>query len=173
MLGYGLGHARFVAALFLIVLVMFLLINVGSVWAQSFNPNPPIAGQSFTISGVCSSAPCVVIVIFQTGLGCGSGVTVATLGPFNGMTGGPGPYSATVPAQPPGAYSTLTAGGESCVFFTITPAPPTISSPAEYQSPIGGEMLAINRVQVILPWVALIILLGTVSIWMLVVKRRR
>ena len=105
-----------------LLVLSLLAVDVGQVWGQSFNPNPPIAGQSFTISGSCSSAPCVVIVIHQTGLGCGNGNTVAVLGPFNGMHGGPGSYSATVLGQPPGSYSTFTFGGESCVFFTIVPA---------------------------------------------------
>lgn len=101
-----------------LLVLSLLAVDAGQVWAQSFNPNPPIAGQSFTISGFCSSGPCVVIVIFQTGLGCGNGNTVAVSGPF----GGPGSYSATIPGQPQGTYSTFTIGGESCVFFTVVPA---------------------------------------------------
>ena len=58
-------------------------------------------------------------------------------------------------------------GGPACA----APTP----SPAQYVPPvtIGGTMLPINRLQVILPWVILIMLLGTVSVCTLIVKRER
>ena len=124
-----------------LILSLFLL-GLGQVWAQSFNPNPPIAGQTFTISGVCGSGPCVVIVILQTGFGCGNGNTVAILGPFNGMVGGPGSYTATVPGQLQGTYSTFTLGGESCVIFTVVPATTTTTSAHTVPVYVGAAYLA-------------------------------
>ena len=167
----GLVPRRPVALLLGLLALAVLVGEGGQVWAvQSFNPNPPIAGQSFTISGSCTSAPCVVIVIRASGHGCGPGTTVASLGPFNGPSGGPGSYIATVPAQPQGSYSTMTIGGEGCIFFTIDPAPPT---PSSYVSPvaIGGTMLPINQLEIIVPWVALFAGLAVMAVWAFVVKR--
>jgi hypothetical protein len=59
------------------------------------------------------------------------------------------------------------SGGAAC-------AAPVSSSPAGYPSPtIGGVMLTINRLQILLPWLTLITLLGTISVWTLVIKRKR
>ena len=43
--------------------VLLVVVNVGQVWADTINPNPPMAGQPFTISGTATredSAPCML-----------------------------------------------------------------------------------------------------------------
>jgi hypothetical protein len=64
----------------------------------------------------------------------------------------------------PGGYlgNPVVNGGPACA--APTPSP---------ELTIGGTMLPINTLQVILPWVILITVLGTVSVWTLIVKRER
>jgi hypothetical protein len=66
-----------------------------------------------------------------------------------------------VPGQPVGHYSAEAEGEDVCVNFDVDPAPVVV----------GGEMLPINKLQVLLPWLALVTLLATISVWTLVTKR--
>jgi hypothetical protein len=46
-------------------------------------------------------------------------------------------------------------------------------NPSSAPMAVGGEIIPINLVQVLMPWLALVAVLGTVSVWTLLVKRRR
>jgi hypothetical protein len=53
------------------------------------------------------------------------------------------------------------------------PGGPGILTPLSPSFAVGGEMIPINQLQVLVPWLALIAALGTVSVWALLVGRRR
>ncbi len=105
MLGFvGLGRGRFLVALGLVLFVLFVFVNVGQVWATSFSPNPPVAGQPFTI----------------TGLFVGDSISVYGACGCNGncgITSGSSPYTLTLSA---GQYNALDSSG--CTSFTVIPA---------------------------------------------------
>ena len=93
-----------------------LLVNVRQVWALTITPNPPIAGQSFTISGPTEGGDLLVFADF----GCPAGGPPLVLSaPISAPT-----YAVTVPPQPVGHYSASAPGDPSgCVDFTVIPAP--------------------------------------------------
>jgi hypothetical protein len=107
----GLGRGRFLAPLSLVLFVLFVFANVGQVWADTINPNPPIAGQPLTISGNGGGG----FGILYAGSGCPvlGGIT-AVFDPS------PGPFTDNFPAQAAGQYSFSHQGDPSgCVNFTI------------------------------------------------------
>lgn len=124
-------------ALGVAVFVVFVFASVSQVWALSISPNPPIAGQGFTItSGVGISEH---IYLF-TGATCsGELLDDRVVGPYGSFhvflpSGNVGPYSviATTTTRP----VTVT---EACTAFNIvvTPVP-------EY--PYGLAILAVFMV---------------------------
>ena len=57
------------------------------------------------------------------------------------------------------------------IFLTVTAAP--ASSPAEYpRTTIGGEILPINRLLIVLPWLTLLVVLGIVAASTLTASRK-
>ncbi|MGA3109230.1 MAG: hypothetical protein ABSD99_07195 [Candidatus Bathyarchaeia archaeon] len=117
----------------LAVLFMFLLVlvNVGPVWADTINPNPPIAGQPFTISGTATTGG---FGSLYAGSGC-SVVNSIT----NVFDPSPGSFTDSFPGQPAGSYSFSHEGDASgCVNFTVNSAASPIP---EY--PLGLPILAI------------------------------
>ena len=116
----------------LVILVAFLLVmvNVGQVWADTINPNPPMAGQPFTISGTATTGG---FGSLYAGSGCSVDSSIT-----NVFDPSPGAFIDSFPGQPAGSYSFSHEGDASgCVNFTVnspTPIP-------EY--PLGLPLLAI------------------------------
>ena len=128
------GQVRLVTSLVLVVLFVLVIINVASVWADTFNPNPPVAGQAFTISGV-QTAP---IGAWQVSSACGAGTLYQV-----GLDTGAAPFTFTdsISALPAGTYyfshqfdstDCSSTGG-----FTVINPPPL----PEY--PLGLPLLAV------------------------------
>jgi hypothetical protein len=125
-----LGRVRVTAAVILLVFVMLLAVNAASVWADTFNPNPPVPGTGFSISGTASTG------------GFGSLFHESSCAPSSFITAvfdpSPGSFTDSFPAQSAGPYSFSHDGDASgCVHFTIQAAPPI----PEY--PYGLPLLAI------------------------------
>ncbi len=125
--GSGLSKLRPAAVVILVALAVILSLSVGQVWALTFNPNPPIAGQPFTVSGN-TGGPSIPFGVFPTS-NCAGGFIVFT-------TVATGVFTITVPGQPAGQYSISENG---CVNFTIVPA-------AVPEYPLGLGLLAILAV---------------------------
>lgn len=108
-------------------LVVILAVNVASVWADFFNPNPPVAGQAFTISGESLNPGAGGNwAVYQ--IGCGAGSPVASgldFGPF------PGFFTDSISPLHAGTYYFLHLGdstgctGSGSSGFTVQPASPT------------------------------------------------
>lgn len=115
---YGLG-GRWVEAAVLVALMLsgvIFVMNVKPAWALTITPNPPVAGQSFNISGYGPGA-----VFVFTGSGCGGSVVFQS-GPLRG-----GFYNVTVPGLPAGQYHVTVPEDLGCVSFTVIPATTTTS----------------------------------------------
>ena len=124
-------------------------------WAYTISPIQPIAGQPFTITA--SFGPDNVFV----GSGCAGG------GIF-GVFAGPSPGSITL-TLPAGRYAFGISFEVPCSLFTVDPAP----TPSSYTPvTIGGTMLPINRLQILLPWLILIVVLSTVAAYTLTASRK-
>jgi len=103
----GLAHKHLVVLLLGLVAVLVSL-NVGQVWATvTFNPNPPVAGQSFTITS--SGGPGTSLSVYGS-CGCNGSC---------GISAGSSPYTLTLAA---GQYNVLDSGDSSCTSFTVIPA---------------------------------------------------
>ena len=165
------------------VAAILLLVNVGNVYAQTISavPGTATAGTSFQVNGSgLALSTSFDVYVFASGTcppGLGGAVSHQTT-----STDPTGSFSLT--------FSTTGLGvGTYCIFATdlaTVPFPdtqnvttsvivaPASTSPAQYQPVmVGGRMLPINRLQVILPWLLLIAVLSMVSVWTLIVKRRR
>ena len=131
-LGFWLGRRRVGVVLVTVLLLTLLVVNVGRVRAltpPTFIPNPPVAGEPFTVSGV--TAPNVAVDLGST---CNS--FVAFLGSSDPTTGA---YSFTL---------TLSAGNyciDDAVHaapFTVIPPPPSITTTASHPAYVGAAYLA-------------------------------
>jgi hypothetical protein len=150
-----LGKVGFLSGLVLVVFLVFMVANMEQVWAAvTFNPNPPVDGQPFTITSSVGSGTSLSV---YGSCGC-SGVC--------GISAGASPYTVTFAA---GQYNVFDSGDFSCTSFTVVPA-----AAPEYPHglAVGGTMLPVNQVRVVLPWLTLLALFGTVSVWVLVTKRK-
>jgi hypothetical protein len=147
------------------VLLIFVLITARPAWALTVT-QPVTAGQPITFTGDIA-VPIVATKGIQvySNSGC-TGAYTSYDAPLN-----LGSYSFTLSGGlPAGSYCATVEGDPSGdVPFTVSPT----ASPSSYVPvTIGGTLLSINRLQVILPWIILITLLGIVSVWTLIVKRR-
>jgi hypothetical protein len=162
----GKAQARILTTLFLTVLIAVLMVggNPARALLTSINGGAQVyAGQSFTVVGKLGIAGEEAYV--SSGYGCSVGSIIdgpvfATTPTFH--------YNFLVPGQPAGPYSVFDQDS-GCTNFNIDPTPSSHVPPVT----IGGTLLPINGLQVLLPWIALITILGTVSVWTLAVKRRR
>jgi hypothetical protein len=103
----GLGSGRVGAWLLLgLVAVIVLLTNVGQVWALTITPNPPIAGEPFTIT----SMPGYSSVFVFSSSDCSGGVIASSF---------TSPFTLTLSA---GQYSAYSGDVSGCVKFTVVPA---------------------------------------------------
>lgn len=106
----------------LLVLVMLLAVNAASVWADTFNPNPPVAGQVFTISGTSVGAA----TSWAVSSTCGSGTVYAS-----GADSFPGLFTDNIPSLHAGTYYFFHDGdptdclGSGSGGFTVQQASPT------------------------------------------------
>jgi len=128
------GQVRPVTSLVLVVLFVLVIINVAPVSADTFNPNPPVAGQAFTISGAMT-AP---VGAWQVSSACGIGAGTIYQ---SGIDTGIGPFTDSISALPAGTYyfshqfdstDCSSTGG-----FTVINPPPL----PEY--PLGLPLLAV------------------------------
>ena len=158
------GRVLLLTGLSLAVLLVCVLVNLGQVWALTISPNPPIAGEPFTItngsSGILGSPD---IISFFTGSTCG--VLGGTLIGGSGVASG-GSFSMTLPVGQYSASGILAAN--PCLPFTVDPPAPTSYVPVT----IGGKMLPNNRLQILLPWLSLIAVLGIVAAYTLTTRRK-
>ena len=162
-------------AMFLVCLVSAPCAFVsGQVFATfTITPNPPIAGQSFTITET-STTNARAFYLFS-GFGCNNLAVTHVLSGYTylGQTGGVLPVTLTVSGVPAGQYSMYESntGGNCNADFTVDPAPP---APSSYVPPvtIGGTMLPINRYLILLPWLTLVVVLTTVAAYMLTSSRK-
>jgi len=158
----GLGRVSIVAGSSLVFFVVFVFVSVGQVRAQPsppmFNPNPPVAGEPFTVSGATLLGG-QSIRLYPRSTCTGSSTSL-------GISGVIGVYSFTL-TEAAGSYC---FEAEGLYPFTVDPAPPTPSSYTPVT--IGGMMLPINRLQILLPWITLILILGTVAAYSLTVGRK-
>jgi len=123
-----LGRRRVAVAL-MTLLLLKLLAEGRQVWGltYTFSPDPPVAGQPFTIT---SSDPFDSIEVYS-----GSGCDFVNLIVLDGA-------SVSVPAQPAGTYSFITSDiGPACPSFTVIPAPAT-SLPHAVAMYVGAAFLA-------------------------------
>jgi len=185
-----LGHRqirRRVSVLVVAVISLTVLVNARMVYAQVVMATPLTVtqGQSFQVSGYsfdpscCGHAWVVQIYVYAastvSGGGSCHGSYLYGTAPTD-PSGSFGPVTFSSSSFPPGIhciyaqdYATPARGfyATATAIVIVTPAP------AQYIPVfVGGNMFPINTLQVILPWIALITLLGTVSVWTLVVKRR-
>jgi len=114
-LGFWLGRRRVGVVLVTVLLLTLLVVNVGRVWAPpppppTFVPNPPIAGEPFTVSAF---APDGVIVLYPGPTCTGRGTLLGFSDPITGD------YSFTL---------TL-AAGTYCLADTVHIVPFTVISP--------------------------------------------
>lgn len=135
------------SGLVLVVFLVFTVANMEQVWAVTFNPDPPVDGQPFTITS--SGVPGSSLSVYGS-CGCNGGCAI---------TAGVSPFTLTLAA---GQYNVFDSGGEVCTSFTVDPAPPAV----------GGTMLYMDRVQLLLPWITLIAILATISVWTLIRRRK-
>jgi hypothetical protein len=105
---------RSAVALFAILIGLTFVVIPKPAWALTIAPDPPIAGQPFSISGYGPGA-----VFVFTGSGCGGSVVFQS-GPLRG-----GAYNVTVPGLPMGQYHVTVPENIGCVNFTIIPASTT------------------------------------------------
>jgi hypothetical protein len=104
-----------VAVLLITLVGVIFLANLKPAWADMIiTPNPPIAGQPFTIGGVSYLVGMVLDV--YSGSGCHHGSVVFSQAmPPNG-----GSYDVTVPGLPAGTYSAGISGTTYCMNFDIS-----------------------------------------------------
>ena len=157
------GRMRALAVLSLVMFVLLIAVNVEQVWADTVNSgNPVIAGQPFSISGVSGGG---FGSLYHGSLCDNGGSITAITAVFDPSAGS---FTDNFPALPAGPYSFSHENDLSgCVPFSIVPA-----SIPEYPLAVGGTMLPVNQVRVVLPWLMLLALLSTVSVWALVIKRK-
>jgi len=113
-LGCWMGLIR-ATAVILVLLTILLGLNAVVVWADTFTPNPPVAGQGFTISGTGVST------WELWAIGCGVG-TVYASGIDYGFIGSP--FTDIIPALHAGTYGFLHSY-DTCDTFSVTNASPT------------------------------------------------
>jgi len=101
---------------FIVLILLFFVLNLKPAWSLTIVPNSPIAGHPFAINGYGAGA-----VFVFTGSGCGGSVVFQS-GPLRG-----GPYSVTVPGLPAGQYHATVPEDLGCVNFTVMPAATTTS----------------------------------------------
>jgi len=132
-----------------------MAVNVEQVWATvTFNPNPPIDGQPFTIT---------------SNGGLGSPLSVyGSCGCNGGCSIGGGSVSPTTLTLAAGQYNVLDSGDGSCTPFTVDPAPSSYIPPVT----IGGTILPVNRFLIVLPWITLVVILSTVAAYTLTTSRK-
>ena len=123
------GRGRVAVALVALLLLTLFLTGGRQVWAVviSFSPNPPVAGQPFTITSSDSD----------------DGLSVYTGSVCNGqfsITAGTG--TVNVPAQSAGAYAYFDADLAVCVDFNIISAPTTTGVPHIVGLYVGDAFLA-------------------------------
>ncbi|MGA2627692.1 MAG: hypothetical protein ABSF63_11640 [Candidatus Bathyarchaeia archaeon] len=129
------GKVWFLSGLVLVVFLVFMVVNMAQVWATvTFNPNPPVDGQPFTITS--SGGPGTSLSVYGS-CGCNGGC---------GITAGASPYTVTLAA---GQYNVFDSGDSSCTSFTVVPAvtstTTTVTTPIpEY--PYGLALLAVFMV---------------------------
>lgn len=127
------GRIRSLAIVAVTLSVVFLFGSIGQVWALTISPNPPIAGEPFTITN--SSATSGDIISVYTGSGCANSNFIPGLG---GSVGPSGSVSLTLSAGQYSAQGILAVNG--CVNFTVSPA----QSVPEY--PYGLALVAVLMV---------------------------
>jgi len=99
---------RFLSPLILAVFLVFMVVNIEQVWATvTFNPNPPVDGQPFTITS--SGGPGTSLSLYGS-CGCNGNC---------GEGSGSSPYTLTLAA---GQYNVLDSSDSSCTSFTVIPA---------------------------------------------------
>jgi hypothetical protein len=117
------------------LVVLVSLISLTPVLALIITPPSPTPGQPFTLSGPIGGGNVEVFV----GSSC-TGTLVYSIGITSTTS-----YTLTVPGQPAGQYSASVQGDSpSCVNF-------------EVGSAVGGQMLPINMVAVLTPWIIVIV----------------
>lgn len=68
------GKVGFLSGLVLIVFLVFIVVNMKQVWAtDTFNPNPPVDGQPFTITS--SAGPDTPLSVYGS-CGCNGGCAI-------------------------------------------------------------------------------------------------
>jgi len=109
----------------MLLLLTLLMVHVGQVWALppfTITPNPPIAGQSFTIAAATSDPRSWYLF---SGFGCNNLDTTHVLSGYTylGQTGGVLPTTLTVSGLLAGQYSIYESNtGSSCnLDFTVVP----------------------------------------------------
>ena len=102
------GRVRFLSPLILAVFLVFMVVNIEQVWATvTFNPNPPVDGQPFTITS--SVGPDTPLSVYGS-CGCNGGCAISD---------GSSPYTLTLGV---GQYNVFDSGDASCTSFTVVPA---------------------------------------------------
>jgi len=130
----GLVRKRSLTALGVAVFVVFVFASVSQVWADTLSPNPVIADQPFSISGVGGGG---FGSLYHGSLCDNGGSVTAITAVFDPSSG---PFTDNFGAQQAGPYSFSHDGDPSgCVPFTIVPA-----SIPEY--PYGLTILAVFMV---------------------------
>lgn len=175
-------RALLAAVLLLIVLFVVRLTVTENVWAcltptVSVTTTNPTVNHPVTTSGVvCNHLDSVGVAIYSNS-SCGPGTT-GIIDSMSGTATALAMFTFTFPGSDfptPGAYYVVATDisstfSSTCNLFSVAPA----ALPSQYLPiTIGGTMLPINRFQIILPWAVLIALLGGVSVWTLVVERRK
>ena len=133
-------------------------------WAFTVNGgSPPIAGQPFTITGTFTGGPIAAWDVFSD-----AGCTII-VGANTGLDSTGPPYTDHITALPAGTYYFYHEldSSANCVAFTVDPAPSSYTPVT-----IGGTMLPINRLQILLPWLILIVVLSTVAAYTLTASRK-
>ena len=114
--------------------VLLIAVNAGQVWADTLIPNPVIAGQTFSISGVGGGG----FGSLYHGSLCDNGGSITAITAV--FDPSPGSFTDNFPAQSAGPYSFSHEGDSSgCVPFTIISA-------AIPEYPYGLSVLAIFMV---------------------------
>jgi len=125
----GLGRRQVGITLATVMLLSVLLADMGQVAGQAITitPDPPTAGQPFNVMGLVTITSSIINLVVGHGSCISLGTIVYSVTVF-------GYFTVTVPGQSAGSY--YAALPNSCVDFTVIPAPPI----PEY--PLGLPILA-------------------------------